>query len=126
MSWLYSDAYGTIDSVRTLISNARAANPSLKFAIATVPQRTYIRGREDLVENTNIYNNLLPDFIERWTTTQSPIHIVKLDESYDCQPGGCPAGEQWCGLWDLSQGRADSTRPSQATTVCIPTPGENS
>lgn len=93
MGWFYSDAGGTIDSVGELVTNARAANPNLKFAIANVPQRSYIGGREDLIENTNIYNNLLPQAIAQWTTDESPIHLVQLEENYDCQPGGCPAGE---------------------------------
>lgn len=37
MGWFYSDADGTIDSIGTLISNARAANPNIKVAIANVP-----------------------------------------------------------------------------------------
>lgn len=36
MGWFYSDSIGTLDSIHTLISNARAANPKIKFAIANV------------------------------------------------------------------------------------------
>ena len=93
MGWFYSDAGGTINSMSNFINNARSANPNIKFAIADVPMRSFIGGREDLVENTNIYNQLLPQAITQWTTTQSPIHLVRLEENYDCQPGGCPAGE---------------------------------
>ncbi|UNI13244.1 hypothetical protein JDV02_000002 [Purpureocillium takamizusanense] len=92
MGWFYSDAEGTIDSMDTLISNARAVNPELQFAVANVPQRSFIGGREDLVKNTNIYNNLLPNAISKWSTHQSPIHLVDLEQNYNCQPGGCPAG----------------------------------
>jgi hypothetical protein len=49
MGWYYSDADGTLDSISTLITNARAANPNLKFAVANVPHRKFIGGREDLV-----------------------------------------------------------------------------
>jgi lysophospholipase L1-like esterase len=94
MGWFYSDADGTIDSIGTLVSNARAANPNIKVAIANVPQRSYIGGREDLIENTNIYNNLLPIAIAKWSTDKSPIKLVDIANSYDCQPGGCPAGKQ--------------------------------
>lgn len=92
MGWFYSDAYGTIDSIGTLVNNARAVNPRVKFAIATVPQRKFLGGREDLVQNTNVFNNLLPDSIKRWTSDQSPIHLVDLASKYECRPGGCPAG----------------------------------
>ncbi|KAF5126392.1 Protein sidekick-1 [Metarhizium anisopliae] len=92
MGWFYSDADGTIDSMDTLVSNARAANPNIKIAIANVPQRSYIGGREDLIANTNIYNNLLPIAIKKWSTDQSPIKLVDIAGTYDCRPGGCPAG----------------------------------
>ncbi|KAK1250099.1 hypothetical protein MKX08_010102 [Trichoderma sp. CBMAI-0020] len=92
MAWFYSDAAGTIDSISTLVSNARAVNPNLKFAIANVPQRSFIGGRQDLVDNTNAYNELLPAAISQWSTEQSPIHLVELQKNYDCQPSGCPAG----------------------------------
>ncbi|KAK5242537.1 hypothetical protein LTR20_009968 [Exophiala xenobiotica] len=92
LGWFYSDAQGTIDSIGTLIANARASNPNLKFAVANIPQRTFIGGREDLIENTNIYNNLLPTYISQWTSAQSPVYLVSLEQNYSCQPGSCPAG----------------------------------
>jgi lysophospholipase L1-like esterase len=92
MGWFYSDAPGTLDSIITLINNARAANPNLKFAIANVPQRTFIGGRNDLPLNTDIYNGLLNNVIPGWSTTQSPVHLVHLQENYDCETTGCPAG----------------------------------
>jgi hypothetical protein len=82
MGWFYSDAPGTIDSVDTFVANARAANPNVNIALANVPQRSFIGGREDLVENTEIYNQLLPEYIADWTTEQSPIYLVELEENY--------------------------------------------
>ncbi len=92
IGWFYSDARGTLDSINTLITNARAANPALRFAVANVPQRRFIGGREDLVLNTDIYNSLLSNAIPSWSTAQSPIHLVHLQENYDCAPTACPAG----------------------------------
>ncbi|EEQ31735.1 fibronectin type III domain-containing protein [Microsporum canis CBS 113480] len=92
MGWFYSDAFGTIDSIGTMVNNARSVNPNMKFAIATVPHRSYIGGRDDLIENTNIYNNLLPGYVAQWRTSQSPVFLVDLANNYDCHPGGCPAG----------------------------------
>ncbi len=92
MGWFYSDAGGTLNSVFEFVNNARSVNPNIQIALADVPMRTFIGGRADLVENTNIYNQLLPQAIAKWTTTQSPIHLVRLQENYACQPGGCPGG----------------------------------
>ncbi|KAE8402489.1 hypothetical protein BDV37DRAFT_295350 [Aspergillus pseudonomiae] len=92
MGWFYSDSGGTLDSINTLVTNARSANPKLKFAIANVPQRSFIGGREDLPVSTNIYNALLRDSIPKWSTADSPISLVKLQENYDCEPSGCAAG----------------------------------
>ena len=92
IGWFYSNAPGTINGIETLVSNAQAANPNLKFTIANVPQRSFISRRQDLVDNTVTYNSLLPGAISKLTTEQSPISLVELEENYDCQPGGCPAG----------------------------------
>jgi lysophospholipase L1-like esterase len=92
MGWFYSDSMGTLDSIHTLINNARAANPTIKFAVANVPQRSFISGREDLSISTNIYNSLLCNTIPKWSITASPIHVVKLEENYNCQPSSCPVG----------------------------------
>ncbi|KAF2764092.1 carbohydrate esterase family 3 protein [Teratosphaeria nubilosa] len=92
MGWLYSDASGTLESVATFVVEARAANPDLQFAIANAPRRSYISGREDLIRNTHKYNSLLPLFLSKWTTKQSPIHLVDLESNYACEPAGCPAG----------------------------------
>ncbi|TPX11678.1 uncharacterized protein E0L32_007657 [Thyridium curvatum] len=92
IGWFYSDAAGTIDNVKKFVTNARAANPDIKIAMANVPQRSFMEGREDLVQNTKVYNTLLANYIPQWSTAQSPIHLVHLQENYDCQPGGCPAG----------------------------------
>lgn len=91
VGWFYSDAPGTLNSIQTLITNARKANPNLKFAVANIPQRSFIGGREDLPLKTNIYNELLRNAIPSWSTTQSPIHLVELQENYNCETTACPA-----------------------------------
>lgn len=73
------------------MSYARAVNPDLKFAIANIPQGSHIRGREDLIESTKIVNRRLPGAIEKWTMTQSPIHLVDVTKAYDCAPEACLA-----------------------------------
>jgi lysophospholipase L1-like esterase len=95
LGWFLSDGQGAIDNTETLISNARAANPNLKFAVADIPQRRFMDGREDLVDNTNKFNVLIPDAVSDWSTMQSPVHLVKLQRDYHCGPDSCPAGERY-------------------------------
>ncbi|RMZ80034.1 hypothetical protein DV738_g2999, partial [Chaetothyriales sp. CBS 135597] len=90
LGWFYSDAHGLVESIETLITNARAANPHIKFALANVPQRSEM-GRPDLVDNTNLYNKLLPPLIEKVTSKKSPVFLVELERHYKCNPQGCPA-----------------------------------
>lgn len=40
LGWFYSDSQGTVDSLGTIVSNARQVNPRMKFAIANIPQRS--------------------------------------------------------------------------------------
>lgn len=115
MAWFQSDASGTLDSIRTLVINARAANPNLKFAIANVPQRSLIPGREDIPFNTNIYNALLRNAVPEWSSEGSPIHLVELQENYDCGPDACPAG--YDGLHPNTVGEYQIARAFSLTLV---------
>ncbi|RAH49623.1 uncharacterized protein BO95DRAFT_450154 [Aspergillus brunneoviolaceus CBS 621.78] len=115
MGWFYSDAAGTLDSIHTLVTNARAVNPNLKFAIANVPQRSFIGGRDDLPISTNIYNALLRNAIPTWSTADSPIHLIELQENYDCEPSGCPAG--YDGLHPTATGEFQIARAFSLTLV---------
>lgn len=45
LGWFYSDDKGLLDSMATLVQNARKSNPNLMIVIGTVPQRTFIAGR---------------------------------------------------------------------------------
>ncbi|KAF4122962.1 Fibronectin type III domain [Geosmithia morbida] len=92
MGWFYSDWKGTLESIRQLVDNARKANPRLKFAVANVPHRSLLEGREDLVRNTDIYNSRLPEALADKATSHSPVHVVDVATYYDCSADGCPAG----------------------------------
>ncbi|KAH9822090.1 carbohydrate esterase family 3 protein [Teratosphaeria destructans] len=123
IGWHYSDASGTIESVATFVEEARAANPDLQLAIANAPQRSYMGGRDDLIRNTHKYNSLLPSFLSKWSTKQSPIHLVDLESNYACEPAGCPAG--YDGLhpnaWGLSPlAVPDKNDRSLARNLTIP------
>lgn len=84
LAWI-SDAHGTIESMRDFIGNARAAKGDVKFAVANVPRRTPAAGHDDLPAKTDEYNDLLEGFIGRLTSERSPIHLVRLRESYSCE-----------------------------------------
>ncbi|KAF3481445.1 uncharacterized protein GIQ15_04204 [Arthroderma uncinatum] len=115
MGWCRSDAPGTLRSIKTLVFNARSVNPRLKFAIANVPQREFIGGREDLPLNTKIYNNLLQKTIPGWSTPSSPIHLVELCGNYGCGPDECPAG--YDGLHPNAMGEYQIARAFSLTLV---------
>lgn len=91
MGWFYSDCYGLIESLDNFINNVRAVSPNTGFAVANVPQRTYIR--EDLVTNITTYNQILPPYIAQKTTAQSPIMLVEFQQNYACGTVECPAGK---------------------------------
>lgn len=93
LGWFYSDVGGTLASIQTLISNARSVNPSIKIAVANIPHRTHIGGRDNLVQNTDIYNNQLPSLLASMSTAQSPLHVVDIAGTYDCHDWECPGGK---------------------------------
>lgn len=92
MGWFVSGPEGTLASMRTLVDNARAAKPDLKLALANVPQRTKINGRDDLPVNTDTYNRMLAAAIPTWSTTASPVKLVDWRGNYSCEVNACPAG----------------------------------
>lgn len=72
------------------MSEARKANPGLSMAIANVPQRSLIPGREDLPVKTTAYNKALPDLIKKFDSPLGAARLVDLAGNYDCQPAHCP------------------------------------
>jgi hypothetical protein len=70
--------------MKTLVDNVRRVKGNVKFAIANVPHRTRINGRQDLIDNTNTYNAMLASAIPAWSTTDSPIYLVGFAENYNC------------------------------------------
>lgn len=92
MGWWVSDAGGTLSSMDTFVSEARAAKSDVKFAIANVPDRTFIDGRADLVVNTYTYNQNLPGWADGWNQDSSPVVVVDFNGAYSCTSlGGCDA-----------------------------------
>jgi lysophospholipase L1-like esterase len=92
LGWFVSGPQGTFDSMKTLVDEARAAKPDIKFALANVPQRSLIGGRDDLPIITNAYNSMLATAIPTWSTPASRVELVDWRGNYSCETGGCPAG----------------------------------
>ena len=89
LGWFASDANGTLESMRGFIDNARSANPSIQMAIANIPQRSFLGGREDLIKNTLLYDMLLGECIEERNTDESPLVVVDFEGAYDCAYMSC-------------------------------------
>lgn len=88
IGWGVSGPEGTLGSIETIVANARSAKPDLKFAIANMPQRTFVR--EDLPISTEQYNCMLKAAIPTWSTPTSPIALVQFCENYSSGPKGAP------------------------------------
>ncbi|ORY58741.1 uncharacterized protein BCR38DRAFT_477589 [Pseudomassariella vexata] len=63
----------------------RGKHPNLKFALANVPQRSLIKGSEDIPIKTDQYNELLAAAILKWSSEVSPVKLVQLRENYSSQ-----------------------------------------
>jgi hypothetical protein len=85
MGWFVSGPDGTLHNMKAFIDNARSAKSSIKMAIANVPQRSFMIGREDLVRNTLAYNTNLSKSLEQWTAENSQLELVDLQAHYDCE-----------------------------------------
>ncbi|KAH8886665.1 hypothetical protein GQ53DRAFT_875336 [Thozetella sp. PMI_491] len=75
-----------------LIGNARASKADVHILVANVVDRLFLQGREDLVVNTQIYNQMLASAIPGWSTAESPVALVDVHGNYDCHPDSCPDG----------------------------------
>ncbi|MFI8391858.1 fibronectin type III domain-containing protein [Streptomyces sp. NPDC085540] len=92
MGWLISDGPGTLDSVKTLVDRSRAAKPDVRFAVANVPMRPLIDGRQDLIVKTRQFNDMLRKAIPSWSTPLSPVKLVDWESAYGCDTNTCPGG----------------------------------
>ncbi|KAF2765290.1 SGNH hydrolase, partial [Teratosphaeria nubilosa] len=115
LGWNYSDVRGTLASIKYFVDEARAARPDIKIALADIPQRKLMPGREDLANKTAEYNVLLVNAIPEWTTAQSPIYKVPLQETYPCAPASCPGG--YDGLHPNERGEFHIARAFTLTLV---------
>lgn len=82
LGWFFSDEFGLLDNMKAMIDNARRAQPNLRIVVGTVPHRTFMGGRQDLVRMTDNYNRLLKEQISGWGTASSPVYPSPLASVY--------------------------------------------
>ena len=92
LGWFVSGPEGLIGDMGNLVNEAREAKPDIKLLVGNVVDREFIKGRQDLVDNTARYNKLLKSTIQSWFRWESPISYVDVNANYNCRPGGCPDG----------------------------------
>lgn len=112
LGWFVSDADGLLNTMGHLVDQARQAKGDLKFLIGNVVDCTFINGRQDLVDETEKYNELLrrklepeeeePDNPYSWFRFGSPLVPVDMNTYYNCAPSSCPDG--WDGLHPNAKG----------------------
>ncbi|KAK4984676.1 hypothetical protein LTR66_004544 [Elasticomyces elasticus] len=78
--------------MRNLVKNAKNAALNLQIALANVPQRSSLGFRQDLIDNTNRYKQLLLGVLQELSTNDSPIKHIDLAGNYNCRPEGCSSG----------------------------------
>ncbi|KAM7214644.1 hypothetical protein V8F06_009965 [Rhypophila decipiens] len=91
LGWWVSGPDDLVGNMGGLVENARRGQPNITILIGNVVQRTFINGRQDLVDNTNRYNQLLRERMGSWDRWGSPLLYVDVNTNYNCRPhGGCP------------------------------------
>ncbi|QUX26892.1 fibronectin type III domain-containing protein [Nocardiopsis akebiae] len=98
ITWGYSDAPGTVASARTMIDEARAANPDIRILISNVVTRTLLPEFEWLNPEIREYAGLLESEVASLSTDRSPVHLVDISSGYD------PVSHAWDGLHPNARG----------------------
>ncbi|KAK3904447.1 carbohydrate esterase [Staphylotrichum tortipilum] len=115
LGWRRCGAIEVLGSMRTLVDQMRSAKPDVKLAIANIPQRTDLDGREDLPKSTALYNNMLERCIPYWSTAASPIALVRFCENYSC--GGSNSDAAYDGLHPNALGEYQLAKAFSETLV---------
>jgi hypothetical protein len=85
LGWFVNGPDGLLSDMKALVDNAREVKSDIKFAIADVPQRKRLEGRQDLIEGTEEYNGKLAEMIKEWDREGSRVELVELCENYGCK-----------------------------------------
>ncbi|KFX97212.1 hypothetical protein V490_02923 [Pseudogymnoascus sp. VKM F-3557] len=92
LGWFVTGPDGTLASIKSIVDNARAANPNINIILGDVVQRKAIGGRADLPKITDEYNALLRAAIPKWYTKESPVTMAYVRDTYSCETQSCPSG----------------------------------
>lgn len=121
LAWLISGPDDLLGDIELLVEHAREAKSDIRILIGNVVDRTRVEGREDLITNTVMYNELLRTSIETWFRWHSPIAYVDVNANYDCGPDSCPDGYDGLhpnamGEYHIAQAFADVLKESFGIT----------
>lgn len=75
--------YGVLADAKTLIDNARAADPTIRVLIANVVTRVPLPNFPSLNATIQTYNGDLASAVPGWSTTKSPVAMVDISGGYD-------------------------------------------
>lgn len=90
LGWWVNGPNGFVGDMGNLVEEARKARPDIKILLGNVVDRTFIQGRQDLVDNTIRYNQLLRERMDGWFRWESPLAYVDVNSNYNCRPHtGC-------------------------------------
>ncbi|KAL3490225.1 fibronectin type III domain protein [Aspergillus germanicus] len=92
LGWWVSGPDELKGDMGNLVNEAREAKADIKILLGNVVHRSFIGGRQDLVDNTNQYNTLLKDTMHNWFRWEAPLAYVDVNTEYDCRPSSCPDG----------------------------------
>lgn len=82
LGWGVSGPSGTLDSLRELVTNARAAKPDVRILVGNVVHRSALANNPDLPQKISDYNGLLPGFVSSVGTGTSPVALVDVDTPF--------------------------------------------
>ncbi|OBT57658.1 hypothetical protein VE04_01589 [Pseudogymnoascus sp. 24MN13] len=113
LGWFVTGPDGTLASIKSIVDNARAANPNINIILGDVVQRKAISIRADLPKITDEYNALLRDAVPKWNTLASPIAMAYIRDTYSCETQACPSG--YDGLHPNARGEYQIARAFSVT-----------
>ncbi|KAK4141009.1 carbohydrate esterase [Dichotomopilus funicola] len=115
LGWRMCGPLVALTDMKCLVDEVRAAKPDVKLAIADIPQRTDLPGREDLPVDTRVYNSMLAQVIPYWSTPKSPIALVRFCDNYSC--GGSKSDAAYDGLHPNALGDYELAQAFSRTLV---------
>ena len=84
LSWGGATPDSLLESLKTLIDNARKANPTIRLAVGNVVHEAY--SDSDLEDRTTKFNELLKSTYTSWRLPDSPVYHVDVAGVYTCGP----------------------------------------